>query len=763
MKFGIGQSVRRVEDQRFITGTGRYASDHLPAGTLHAYVLRSPHAHARFTIEDVAAAQASAGVHLVLTAADVAHLGDLPCQAPVKMADGSKFPFVPYPILAHDVVRHVGDAVAFVVADSLELAKDAAERIEVSYDPMPATVDTEGALAEGEPLVWPQRKGNLAFETHLGHKARTDAAFAKAARTVTLKIVNNRLVTNYMETRAIVAEYDTRTMGFTLTMGTQGGHSIRATLADDIFRIDQARIRVITPDVGGGFGTKAVMYREYPLVMEAAMRTGRPVRWFQERGEHFQACAHGRDNVTTATMALDADGKFLAVKIDVLANMGAYLSQYAPFIPYLGGKMATGAYDIPEAFVRVFGVYTHTVPTEAYRGAGRPEAAYLIERLVDEIAAQTGDTPENVRRRNFVKPSQMPYTTPVKRTYDTGEFEGHMDKAFELADRAGFEARAKASAARGRVRGLGLSTYIEACADGTPEPAYVRLEKDGMLSVRIGTQSNGQGHQTAYAQFVAQHFDVPLNRVRVLQGDTNDTPTGDGTGGSRSIPVGGVAVDGASRVLASNVKELAAGALEAAAGDLEIVGGAVRVAGTDRSIDLAAIANLPDADEAKLNATHSWEPPEATYPNGTHVCEVELDPETGVVEVVAYVIVDDFGVVVNPLLLAGQVHGGVAQGIGQAMLERTVYAPDGQLLTASLQDYCLPRADDLPSFVFATRNVPSTANALGIKGAGEAGTIGACAAVINAINDAMSRHAGRHLIIDMPATPERVWSALRAA
>jgi aerobic carbon-monoxide dehydrogenase large subunit len=762
MKFGIGQSIRRVEDQRFITGTGRYASDHAPEGVLHAYVLRSPYAHADFTIGDLAEAKASPGVHLILTESDLSSYREMIVQATVKMADGSKFPKTAYPLLARGTVKHVGDAIAFIVADSVDQAKDAAEKIPVEYSAKEAVVDMKAALAPGAPLLWPERGTNNAFVTHVGNQARTEAAFAKAAKVVSVDIVNNRIIANYMETRAIVAEYDKTADRFTVTMGSQGSHIIQGSLAK-ILKLKPEQIRVITPDVGGGFGTKMMTYREYPLTLIAAKMLKRPVKWFQDRSDHFLSCAHGRDHITTASMALDSRGKFLALKIGILSNMGAYLSTFAPFIPYLAGRMATGSYAIKNAFIEITGVYTHTVPTDAYRGAGRPEASYLIERLVDEIAAQTGKTPEAVRRKNFIKASQMPFKTPVQREYDTGDFEGHMDRALAVAEIPAFAKRAKAAQKRGKVLGYGLSTYIEACADGTPEPAYVRLEKDGTFTVRIGTQSTGQGHFTAYAQFVAQHFDVPVDHVRVLQGDTNDTPTGDGTGGSRSIPVGGAAVDGAAQNLLVNVKTLASEKLEAGIGDLEIVDGTVRIVGTDKRLDLKAIANLPKATEAMLNTTHSWEPKEATYPNGTHICEVELDPETGVVDIVRYTIVDDFGLVINPMLLAGQVHGGVAQGIGQALLERTVYSDDGQLMTASFQDYCVPRADDMPSFGFETRNILSTVNPLGIKGAGEAGTIGSAGAVMNAVVDALSRAKGKRTLIDMPATPQRVWARLQAA
>jgi aerobic carbon-monoxide dehydrogenase large subunit len=759
MKYGIGQSVRRVEDQRFITGSGHFASDATATGELQAYVLRSPHAHARFAFADLADARAVPGVKLILTHADVKAYR-LPCDAPVKMVDGSKFPFTRYPLLADGVVRYVGNAVAFIVAETIEQAKDAAERIAIDYEILPAAVGTTKALEQGEPQVWPERAGNVAFVTDVGNAKKTDAAFAKAAKVVPIHIVNNRLVANYMEPRAVLAIHDTKTDSYDVTLGSQGSHIMRGSLAK-ILKLGEDKIRVRTPDVGGGFGTKMMMYAEYPLTLIAAKKLGTPVRWVQDRTDHFLSCAHGRDHVTDAAMALDKNGKFLGLRIDIKANMGAYLSMFAPFIPYLAGRMATGSYRIPAAHIRVTGVYTHTVPTDAYRGAGRPEASYLIERLVDEVAAQTGKSPIEVRRKNFVKQSQMPYKTQVQRVYDSGDFEGHLARALDVADYKGFKTRAKQSLKAGKLRGIGVSTYIEACADGTPEPAYVRLETDGSITVRIGTQSTGQGHVTAYAQFVAQHFDVPVERVKVLQGDTNDTPTGDGTGGSRSIPVGGAAVDGAAQNLAVNVKTLASKVLETGIADLEISGGVVRVAGTDRKVDLRTIANLPEATPEMLNTTHSWEPAEATYPNGTHLCEVEIDRETGVTKIIRYIIVDDFGLVINPLLLAGQVHGGTAQGIGQALLEQTIYSDDGQLLTASFQDYCLPRADDLPSFEFETRNTPCKVNPLGIKGAGEAGTIGSAGSVMNAINDALSRYKGRWTTIDMPATPEKVWRALQ--
>ena len=762
MKFGVGQPVRRVEDVRFITGAGRYTDDYRPAGTTHAVVLRSPYAHARFAIGDLGAARAMPGVLLILTHADLGGIGTLPCLGPVENSDGSRMKRPPYRLLCQGRVRHVGDAVAFVVAETEHQAREAAEAIEIRWEPLDAVVGLERAESPDAPAIWPDCPGNLAFDTDVGDRAATDAAFAEADRVVSLTLVNNRLVSNFLELRACVAEYDEAAQRWTLTLGSQGAHDVRDTIAKHVLKVDRKRIRVVTPDVGGGFGTKLFTYREYPLCAIAAERLKRPVRWAAERAEHFMGDAQGRDNLTTAHMALSREGRFLALRVDVRADLGAYLSQFAPFVPSSGARMSPGCYDIPAVHARIRGYYTNTLPVDAYRGAGRPEAAYVIERLVDHIARELGQSPDEIRSRNFIRPERMPYTTGTGRIYDTGEFEGHLRRAMELAEWATFEERFDAAKRQGRVRGIGLATYIEACSGGSPENAQVRLEPDGTVTVLIGTQSTGQGHSTAYAQLVSQHLDIPVERVRVLQGDTDVVATGGGTGGSRSIPVGGASVAGASRILAENVRRIAAEMLEAGVGDVEIGDGRVRIAGTDRSVSLAEIAASPKASPELLAVSDSWTPPEATYPNGTHVCEVEVDPETGETEILRYTVVDDFGVTMNPLLLAGQVHGGAAQGIGQALHERTVYDSDGQLLTASFMDYRLPRAADLPNFHFETRNVPSTTNALGMKGAGEAGAIGACPAVMNALADALFRSFGiRH--IDMPATPDRVFQAIRAA
>jgi carbon-monoxide dehydrogenase large subunit len=762
MKFGVGQPVRRVEDARFVTGAGRYTDDHRPANTATGIVVRSPHAHARFTVGDLSAARAMPGVLLVLTHADVAQLGTIPCLGPTRNSDGSRMTLPPYPVLADGIARHVGDAVAFVVAETEDEARAAAEAVEIDWEPLDPVIGIEGAEAEGAPAVWPQVATNVAFDTEVGNREETDRAFDGAHRVVSLTLVNNRLVTNYLETRACVAEYDPQGQRWTLTLGSQGSHDIRDILAKHILKVEAERIRVVTPDVGGGFGTKIFMYREYPLCAVAAQRLGRPVRWVADRTEHFLGDAHGRDNVTTAHMALDESGRFLGLRVDLKADLGAYLSQFAPFVPSAGARMSPGCYDIPAVHARIRGYYTNTLPVDAYRGAGRPEAAYVIERFVDHIAREIGMAPDALRALNFIEPEAMPYTTPTDRVYDSGEFEGHMRRAMEVAGWATFGERHGEAMRRGRLRGIGLASYIEACSGGSAEDAKVRLEADGTVTVLIGTQSTGQGHVTAYAQLVSQHLDIPLDRIRVHQGDTDMIATGGGTGGSRSIPVGGASVAGASRKLAQNLKELASDALEAGVADLEIAEGAVRVAGTDRAVSFADLAALPKATPDLLTTADSWKPPEATYPNGTHVCEVEIDPDTGETEVVAYTIVDDFGVTLNPLLLMGQVHGGAVQGIGQALHERTVYDAGGQLVTASFMDYRLPRAADVPNFHFETRNVPSTTNVMGMKGAGEAGAIGACPAVMNAVADALHRGFGIREV-DMPATPDRVFALIRAA
>lgn len=758
MKFGFGQPLTRKEDDHLLRGAGRYVADVAPGNPLHAVMVRSPYAHARFRIRDIEKARAMAGVRLVLTAADISALGPLP--TPGVLADVDiKVP--DYPVLAKDVVRHVGDAIAFVVADSVEVAKDAAEAIAVDWEELPHVIGAVAALKSGAPKVWAERPSNLAFETEAGDARATKEAFAKAARVVELTIVNQRLVTNYLDTRGVVAEYDGDR--YTLTLGSQGSHIIRDIIAGAVMKLPPEKMRVVTPDVGGGFGTKLFPYREYALAAVAAERLRRPVKWVCERSEHFLADSHGRDNISTARLAVDEKGRFLALELDIIADMGAYLSCYAPYIPWLGVGMATGAYDIPAAHIRLRAVYTNTVPVDAYRGAGRPEASYLIERAVDAAAHDLGIAPDVLRRKNLIKSKALPYKTPTGKVYDSGDFAGTLARAQELADWDGFNKRAAQSRRAGRLRGIGIATYIEACGNNGPETATITLDRDGGVTLLIGSQSTGQGHATSYAQLIAERLDLPPERVRVIQGDTDRIKSGAGTGGSSSIPVGGVSVDRAAKTLAEQIKEVAADALEASTGDLEIADGAVRVAGTDRVISFADLAAHPRATPEKLQAAKDFSVEPPTYPNGTHIAEVEVDPNTGATNIVNYVVVDDFGATLNPLLLAGQVHGGAVQGIGQALMEDTVYDPaSGQLLSASFMDYAMPRAEHAPDFVFETRNVPCKTNPLGVKGAGEAGAIGSCPAVMNAVVDALWRsHRIRH--IDMPATPLRVWETIHAA
>ena len=757
MKFGVGQSVLRKEDDSLIRGGGQYVSDHAPAGLLHGLVVRSPHAHARFKINGAGKARATPGVRLVLVAEDIADLGFMPCTVGVP---GQKMVVPPYPVLASDTVRHVGDAVAFIAADTLDQARDAAEALDIEWDALPHVVGGEAALEKGAPQIWPDRPGNLSFEVTFGDQAKTQAAFAKAARVVSLKVVNPRVVANYLDTRAAIGEYDAAKDFYTLTIGSQGPHAIRDVIAGRVLKISPEKMRAITPDVGGGFGTKLFSYREYALVSVAAKRTGRPVKWVADRTEHFLGDTQGRDNITTARLALDGKGKFLGLEVDTVADMGAYLSTYAPYIPYIGAAMLPGVYDIPVCFIRVRAAFTNTVPVDAYRGAGRPEASYVIERLVDAAARDIGVEPVTLRRKNFIRPSAMPYETPTGKVYDTGEFAGHLARAQEVADWDGFKKRAREARKQGKLRGIGVATYIEACGSNGPETATLKLEKDGTITLLIGTQSNGQGHDTSYAQIVAEHLGLPIDKLRMVQGDTARIATGSGTGGSSSITAAGVSVSMSAKKLAQNLKDIAADALEASPRDLEFEDGKVKVAGTDRAISFADLAKRPEATDEKLTSADAFAPPAPTYPNGSHVVEIEIDEATGATQIVNYVIVDDFGATLNPLMLAGQVHGGTVQGLGQALMEETVYDGDsGQLVTASFMDYALPRASHTPDFSFETRNVPCKNNPMGLKGAGEAGAIGSCPAIMNAILDALWRSYNiRHL--DMPATAPRIWAAI---
>jgi carbon-monoxide dehydrogenase large subunit len=771
-QFGIGQPVRRVEDRRFITGRGNYLDDISRPRQAHAFMLRSPHAHAGIGGIDTTSARPAPGVLAVLTGEDLARDGirPIPCLSAVTNRDGSPAVFPPRPALARDRVRHVGDTVAIVVAESAAAARDAAELITVDYEPLPAIVDTERALEAGQPLVWDEAPGNLCFDWEVGERAAVERAMASARHRIVLELVNNRIVVNSMEPRGAIGEYDPGEDAYTLWSSTQGSHFVRNLLADSVFKVPENRIRVVTRDVGGGFGMKLFLYPEHVLVLWAAKKISRPVKWTPDRADAFMTDTQGRDNVTRLELALDDELRFLALEVGLVANMGAYLSNFAPEIPTISGAvMYSGVYAIPAIHVGVKGVFTNTVPVDAYRGAGRPEAAYAVERLVDYAARRLGVAPQELRRRNFIKPEAMPYRTPLGLNYDSGEFARNMDQALAAADPAGLPARRAEARARGRYRGVGHAVYIEQSGFPPDEFAELRFDPSGTLTILMGTQSSGQGHQTAYTQLAAERLGIAPEKVRVLQGDTAAISFGRGTGGSRSLPVGGAALAHAADKLVAKGCRIAAHLFEAAEADVEFADGVFTVTGTDRRIGIEDIARAvfdparqPPGVEPGFAESGHFTPPQPTFPNGCHVCEVEIDPATGHIDILRYLVVDDFGTVVNPLLLAGQVQGGVAQGVGQAMLERTVFDPEtGQLLTGSLTDYCLARADDLPALEFAYNVVPCRTNPLGIKGAGEAGAIGAPPALVNAVVDALTELGIEHL--DMPLTPERLWRAIHEA
>jgi carbon-monoxide dehydrogenase large subunit len=771
-QFGVGQPVRRVEDRRFITGHGSYIDDISRPRQAHAHMLRSPHAHARITGIDAAAALAAPGVVGVFTGEDLARdgIGGVPCVSAVSNRDGTQSVLPPHPAIARGRVRHVGDTVAMVVAETAAMARDAAELIVVDYEPLPAVVDTAHALNPGQPEVWDEAPGNLCFDWETGDGAAVERAMGAARHRISLELVNNRVVVNSMEPRGAVGEYDPGDETYTLWSSTQGSHFVRNLLAGPVFKIPENRIRVVTRDVGGGFGMKLFLYPEHVLVLWAARKAGSPVKWIPDRSDAFMTDTQGRDNVTRLELALDEGLRFLGLQVTLIANMGAYLSNFAPEIPTASGAvMHSGVYAIPAIHVGVKGVFTNTVPVDAYRGAGRPEAAYAIERLVDYAASQLGVAPEELRRRNFIKPEAMPYQTALGLNYDSGEFARNLDQALAAADLAGFAVRRAAARARGRYRGLGHAVYIEQSGFPPDEFAELRFDQSGTLTILMGTQSSGQGHQTAYTQLATERLGIDPDNVRVLQGDTAAISFGRGTGGSRSIPVGGASLVQAADKLIAKGRRIAAHLFEAAEADVEFADGVFSVSGTDRRLGIEEVARaafdparLAPGVEPGFDESGHFTPPQPTFPNGCHVCEVEIEPDTGHIKILRYLVVDDFGTVINPLLLAGQVQGGVAQGVGQAMLERTVFDPEtGQLLTGSLTDYCIARAEDLPAIEFAYNIVPCRTNPLGVKGAGEAGAIGAPPALVNAVVDALSELGITHL--DMPLTPERVWQAIHSA
>jgi aerobic carbon-monoxide dehydrogenase large subunit len=777
---GIGVSVKRKEDIRFITGKGHYVDDINRPGQAYAFFVRSPHAHATIDKIDASAALKSPGVVAVFTGAD-AVADKIGAHIPgwtVHSKDGSPMKVGSFPALAHGKALYVGDPVAVVIADSSAQAKDAAEKMVIDYGVLPAVIDTASAAKSGQPQIHDYAPGNTVFNWHVGDKASTDAAFAKAAHVTTLDLINNRTIPNAMEPRAALGEYDSGTDVQTLYTTSQNPHVARVVLSAFQGVAPENKLRVIAPDVGGGFGSKIFIYNEETVCIWAAKKIDRPVKWTAERTESFLADAHGRDHVSHAELALDSNGKILAMRVHTVANLGAYPSTFWASVPtYLYGILLSGQYDIAAIYCEVDGVYTNTVSVDAVRGAGRPEATYLVERIVEKAAREAGRDPADFRRQNFVK--SFPHQTPVILAYDVGDYPKALDKALELADYKGVGARKAASAAKGKLRGVGFSAYIEACGlapsqaagslgagVGLWESAEVRVNMVGTVEVLTGCHSHGQGHETTYAQLVCSRLGIPIENVSVVHGDTDKVQMGMGTYGSRSGAVGMSAISKALDKIEAKAKKVAGHVLEASDQDIEFKDGKFTVKGTDKSIDFVSVAlNAYTAHkfngqelEPGLKETAFWDPPNFTFPAGVHICELEIDPQTGVVTIDRWTAVDDFGKLINPMIVEGQIHGGVAHGIGQALMEGAHYDADGQLLTASYMDYCMPRADDLPSFKVDTIETPCPSNPLGIKGCGEAGAIASPPAVINAITDALG-----HEDVAMPATPQVVWRAAQKA
>jgi carbon-monoxide dehydrogenase large subunit len=775
---GIGAAVRRKEDYRFLTGQGNYTDDISRPNQVHAFFVRAQTAHAKIVRIETSKAKAADGVVAVFTGPDMAAdaIGGLPCGWLVKNKDGSPMQEPAHPVLATERVRHVGDPLAVVVAETLAQAKDAAELLEIELADLPAVVGLADALKPGAPPV--HAGGNLCFDWHIGDADQVAAAFKNAHKIAKIDLVNNRLIANPMEPRAAVGEYDRATGEYTLFTTSQNPHVIRLLMGAFVLHIPESRLRVVAPDVGGGFGSKIYHYAEEAFVTWAAPKVGRPVKWTAERGESFMSDAQGRDHVSHAELALDKNGKFLALKVSTLANMGAYLSTFAPAIPtYLYATLLAGVYTTPAIYAEVKAVFTNTVPVDAYRGAGRPEAAFLIERIVDIAAAEMGMDRVEIRKRNFIPTNAFPYQTPVALQYDSGDYFATLEGAMKAIDYSGFEARRAAAKKKGKLRGIGISTYVEACGiapsniagalgarAGLYECANVRVHPTGSVTLFTGCHSHGQGHETTYAQLIAERLGIGLDQIEVSHGDTNKIPFGMGTYGSRSLAVGGTAVVKALDKIVDKAKKIAAHLLEAAEADIEFKDGKFTVAGTDKSKSFGEIAltayvphNYPlETLEPGLDETAFYDPKNFTFPGGAHICEVEIDPDTGVVKVVDFAACDDVGRVVNPMIVEGQVHGGLAQGIGQALMEECVYDDKGQLRSGSFMDYTMPRADDLPSFKVSTAITLCTHNPLGVKGVGEVGAIGSPPAVINAVVDALKDYGVRH--IDMPATPQKIWA-----
>jgi carbon-monoxide dehydrogenase large subunit len=782
---GIGAPVRRKEDRRFLLGKGTYTDDITLPDQSYAMFVRSPHAHAKIKAIHAEAAKAAPGVLAVLTGADVADsgLGGIPCGWLVKSKDGSNMVEPPHPALVQGVARHVGDPVVMIVAETKAEARAAVALVDIEYDALPAAGRLGDAIVAGAPQVWPEAKGNVCFDWHIGDPANTDAAFAKAAHVVELDLVNNRVAPNAMEPRCAIGHYETANDHYTLYTTSQNPHLIRLLMGAFTLHIPEHKLRVIAPDVGGAFGSKIYHYAEELLVTWASRKLGRPVKWTSDRSEAFISDAHGRDHISKAQLALDANHKFLGLRVHTYANMGAYLSTFAPAVPtYLYATLLSGPYDLPAIYAEVKAIFTNTVPVDAYRGAGRPEAAYLLERLVSLAARQLGVDPIELRRKNLIQPNQFPYQTQVALQYDIGDYQATLDMALEAIDYKNFPARRKATEAKGKLRGIGISTYIEACGiapsalvgalgarAGLYEAATVRVHPTGSVTVMTGTHSHGQGHETAFAQLINERLGVAIENVEIVHGDTDRIPFGMGTYGSRSLAVGGSAIYKAVDKIVDKGKKIAAHLLEANVADIEFKNGQYRVVGTDRVKAFGEIAfaayvphNYPiDTVEPGLEENAFYDPKNFTFPGGTHLVEVEIDPDTGVVEVVDVAIADDVGVIVNPMIVDGQAHGGLAQGIGQALFEEAIYDADGQLVNASFLNYVMPRAADLPNFKVGNHVTACTHNPIGVKGVGETGAIGVPPAVINAVLDALAPLGVTD--ISMPATPEKVWRAIQAA
>lgn len=772
----IGQPLRRREDARFLTGAGQYTDDVVMHGQTFAAFLRSPHAHARIRSIDLDAAKAAPGVIRIFTGADLADakVGGLPCGWLIHSKDGSPMKEPPHPVLAQGKVRHVGDQIALVVAETLLQAKDAAELIVVDYDELPAVIDI--TQAEGHAgTVHDEVANNVCYDWGHGNKDAVDAAFKTAAQVSTLDIVNNRLIPNAMEPRAVNASYTKHDESYTLYVANQNPHVERLLMCAFVLGLPESKVRVIAPDVGGGFGSKIFLYPEDVALVWASKHVGRPIKWTADRSEAFLTDAHGRDHVTKVELAMDAKGMFLALRVKTIANMGAYLSTFASSVPtILYATLLAGQYKTPAIYAEVKAVFTNTAPVDAYRGAGRPEATYVVERIVEQAARDLKMDPAAIRRQNFI--TEFPYATPVGLTYDIGDYAAHLDKAMAMAEVAGYPARKAASKAKGKLRGLGYSCYIEACGlapsniagalgarAGLFEAGEVRVHPTGTVTVFTGSHSHGQGHETTFAQVVAAKLGIPVENVEIVHGDTGRVPFGMGTYGSRSLSVGGTAIVKAVDKIIAKGKKIAAHLLEAADTDIEFENGVFKVAGTDKSVPFGSVSltayvphNYPlDKLEPGLNENAFYDPTNFTYPSGTYICEVEVDPETGKVQIEQFVAVDDFGNIVNPMIVEGQVQGGVAQGLGQAMMEGCAYDPQsGQLLTGSYMDYAMPRAVDVPNVNISNVVTPCTHNPLGVKGCGEAGAIGSPPAYINALTDALGVKD-----IAMPATVERVWRA----